>query len=75
MIEANFIKRYYDEKDAIKVLNPLQAAYYWAYGCIPLDIYSSRDYETNKPVIVYVFSRKATQETGVYDKWCNRSFE
>ena len=72
MIKTTFKIKYYDDKDAIRILNPKQSAFYWSNGVEPLDIYPSKNHETNEPVIVYIFSRSETQETGVYDEWCNK---
>lgn len=72
MIESSFKNKKYDSVDAIRILNGRQAAYYWANGCEPVDIYISKNFETGEPLIVYIFSRKMTKETGVYDSWCNR---
>ena len=58
----------YCASDAIRILDPFQAAAYWANGIEPLDIYSSRHHETNKPLVVFVFNRKDTKD--VFDKWC-----
>lgn len=58
----------YYASEAIRILDPNQAALYWANGIIPLDIYSSRDYKTNKALIVYVFRRCETKK--VFDLWC-----
>jgi hypothetical protein len=75
MVLSNFNAKRYKEKDAIRILNPKQAAFYWANGVEPLDIYSSRSFDTNEPVIVYIFSRCQTQDTGVYDQWCKRKVD
>lgn len=70
MIESNFRQKQYKVTDTICILNPLQAAFYWNNGVEPLDIYPSIDFKTEKPVVVYVFSKSQTQESGVYDTWC-----
>ena len=72
MIESNFRNKRYKEDDNIRILNPKQAAFYWDKGLEPLDIYPSTTFDTGEPVVVYVFSRSQTQETGVYDEWCTR---
>ena len=72
MIESNFRNTKYKDSDAIRILNQKQAAFYWGKGLEPLDIYPSKAFDTGEPVIVYVFSRSQTQETGVYDEWCTR---
>ena len=72
MIDSNFKNKQYENKDNIRILNPRQAAFYWKNGLEPLDIYPSIDFNSGEPVVVYVFSRSKTQETGVYDEWCKR---
>lgn len=72
MIESNFRNKQYKDKDTIRILNPKQAAFYWSKNIEPLDIYPSTSTETNEPVIVYVFSKSQTQESGAYSEWCSR---
>lgn len=61
-------KEYYVPSETVRIVNGLQAAAYLAHGAKILDIYSSRDFKTNKPIIVYLFGRKDTTE--LYDAWC-----
>ena len=61
-------KKEYAPKDCVRIVNQLQAATYMANGADLLDIYVSRDYKTNRPMMVYIFNRAAT--TTLYDKWC-----
>lgn len=68
-IKGKFSNKLYYANEAVRILDPMQAALYWANGIEPLDIYSSRDYKTNKALIVYVFKKDETKE--VFDKWCN----
>lgn len=72
MIESIFRNKQYKGKDTISILNQKQAAFYWSKKVEPLDIILSESFDTGEPVIVYVFSRSQTQETGVYDEWCKR---
>lgn len=72
MIESNFRNKQYKDSDTIRILNPKQAAFYWVKGIEPLDIYPGAAFDTGEPVVIYVFSRSQTQETGVYDEWCKR---
>lgn len=66
-VYSQCMKKYYCPADCIRIVNGLQAATYWINGCIPEDIYSSRDVRTNKPVIVYVFDRDKSKP--FYDLW------
>ena len=72
MIESNFRNKQYRENDAIRILNQKQAAFYWSKGIEPLDIYLSTAFNSGEPVVVYVFSRFQTKESGAYDEWCSR---
>ena len=53
-IKGKFSNKEYYAKDAIRILDPKQAALYWNNHVEPLDIYPSRDYKTNKALIVFV---------------------
>lgn len=72
IVLSNFNQKRYKVSDAIRIVNQKQAAFYWSKGIEPLDIYPSKDFKTNEPIIVYVFSRKESKESGAYDDWCNR---
>lgn len=37
---------------------------------MPVDIYISRDFKTNKPIVCFLFLRDETKD--VYDAWCKR---
>lgn len=67
-VKGKFSNKEYYASEAIRILDPSQAALYWANGVEPLDIYSSRSYKTNKALIVFVFRRDETKE--VFDLWC-----
>lgn len=70
MIQSDYKSKAYKISDAIRILNPKQAAFYWSNHVEPLDIYLSKNFTTNEPVIVYIFSRSQTVDSGVYDAWC-----
>lgn len=67
-VKGKYSGKEYYASEAVRILDPQQAAAYWANKIVPLDIYSSRNYETNKPIIVFVFNKAETKE--VFDKWC-----
>lgn len=58
----------YDPAEAIRIINSLQAASYMAHNAELLDVYPSVDYKTQRPLMVFIFNRKDTQE--LYDRWC-----
>lgn len=72
-IIGKFSNKEYLASEAIRILDPNQAALYWANGIEPLDIYSSRDYKTGKALIVYVFKRSETKI--VFDLWCKHELK
>ena len=61
----------YDEKDAIRIVNPKQAAFYWSKGLQPLSIYPSKDLNTSEPMLVFIFSRSKSKP--LFEEWCSRS--
>lgn len=72
-IKGKFSNKEYFANEAVRILNPTQAALYWCNNVEPLDIYPSRDIETQKALIVYVFRREETKE--VFDLWCKRELK
>lgn len=72
-IKGKFSNKEYLASEAIRILDPRQAALYWNNHVEPLDIYPSRDYKTNKALIVFVFKRDETKE--VFDLWCKHELE
>ena len=67
-VKGKYSGKLYYASDAIRILDPFQATLYWSNGIEPLDIYPSRHYATNKPLLVFVFNRAETKD--VFDKWC-----
>lgn len=67
-VKGKFSGKEYYASEAIRILDPAQAAAYWVNDVIPLDIYPSKNWETGKPILVFVFKRNETKE--VFDRWC-----
>lgn len=65
---------YGENVDAIRILNPRQAAFYWGNGLVPIDSYVGKD-RYGEFVVIYIFDRQATIDTGVYSEWCTRKQE
>ena len=57
-----------DTTSVLRIVNMQQLAAYMANGVELLDIYASRDFKTNKPILVGIVDRKASQKC--YDLWC-----
>lgn len=72
-IKSDTTGKIYSTEDVVRIVNQLQAATYMAHGAELLDVYSSRDYKTNRPTMVYIFNREAT--TPLYDAWCNHELD
>lgn len=67
-VKGKFSGKEYYASEAIRILDPAQAAAYWANDVEPLDIYPSKNFKTGAPIMVYVFRRNDTKE--VFDLWC-----
>lgn len=72
-IKSYYKNKQYNTNDTVRLLNQRQATYYWSKGIEPLDIYLSKNFETDEPIIVYVFSREQTKD--IYNDWCNREIK
>ena len=57
------------DKDIIKILNPLQSAFYVAHDVPILDVRLSTD-NIGRPILVYLFRRSQTKEC--FDLWCRK---
>lgn len=67
MLISSLTGKYYDEKDAIRIVNTKQAAFYWKNGIKPISIYPSEDLKTGENILVFVFSKSRTKE--LYKEW------
>ena len=68
MVKSNFTGKTYDPTKAVRIINMQQLAAYMANGVELLDFYASRDYKTNKPILVGIVDREASKNA--YDLWC-----
>lgn len=66
-------QKIYCPADAVRIVNYKQAAAYLVHGAELLDVYPSRDFTTDEPLIVYIFNRKETAE--LYDLWCKHELK
>lgn len=72
-IYSDLTKCEYSPSDVVRIVNPKQSAAYMAHGAKLLDVYSSRDFKTNEPIIVFIYNRIET--TDLYDKWCRHELK
>lgn len=68
MVKSNFTGKVYDSSKAIRILNANQAAAYIKHGITLLDLWLSKDINTGKPILVYIFDKEESKEA--YDLWC-----
>lgn len=70
-IHSQMTGKEYRPKDVVRLLNVYQATYYISRDILPVDIYSSADYKTGEPRLVFLFNRQESKD--VYDAWCRRN--
>lgn len=59
----------YCPSECIRLVNMKQLAAYMVYGVELQDIYASRDFKTNVPILVGIVKREDSKQA--YEKWCN----
>lgn len=70
VVTSEYRNKKYQTTGTVRLLNYKQAAFYWSCGVEPLDIYLSRDFKSNDPKIVFIFSREDTKD--LYEQWKRR---
>lgn len=60
-----------DPRKMVRILNIYQATYYISRGVMPEQLYSSSDFRTCEPRLVFLFDREQSRD--VYDAWCKRN--
>lgn len=73
MIKSNFTGKSYDPNKSCRIINMMQLAFYLDNEVELLDLYVSKDFKTNKPILVGVVDRTDSYEA--YQKWCNNKTE
>ena len=63
----------YPADDTLRIVNISQAMWYIKCRVELYDIYPSKDFKTDKDILVFVFSRKGSKDA--YDKWCKYETE
>lgn len=62
-------KDYYPTRCA-RIVNPQQVVFYWVNNVYPVDIYPSVDFNTGRPILVYIFEKEKTRD--LYEQWKDR---
>lgn len=69
MIKSNFTGKLYDPNKSARIINMQQLAAYMANGVELLDLYISRDYKTDRPILVGIVDKENSYES--YKLWCD----
>ena len=69
MVKSSFTGKSYDPSKCCRIVNMMQLAFYLDSGVELLDLYTSKDYKTNKPILVGVVDK--TDSYDAYNSWCN----
>lgn len=69
-ITSKITGKKYRVKDCVRILNIQQVAAYLDNDVELLDVYVSKDRNTDKKILVYIFNREESKEA--YDLWCKR---
>lgn len=57
----------FDVAKCVRVVNPSQMSFYLENDVIPEDIYITKNFKTNRDMVVMIFDRTATSE--LYKQW------
>lgn len=68
-IKSDTTGKTYYPSECIRLVNMKQLAAYMTYGVELMDIYPSRDFKTNAPILVGVVKREDSKTA--YQKWCS----
>ena len=73
IITSDVTGKSYCINEVVRILNIQQIIAYLKHGVELLDIYTSVDRETGKPLLVCLFNREASKKA--YDLWCKRELD
>ena len=68
-IKSNVTNKEYYANETVRILNVQQVIAYLNFGVELLDIYPSKDRNSDKQLLVYVFDKEKSKEA--YDLWCD----
>jgi len=73
MIKSQITGKTYDPNLTCRIINMQQLAAYMANGVELLDLYISRDYKTEKPILVGIVDKTNSYES--YKLWCDHKLD
>ena len=68
-IKSSLTGKTYDLSKVARLINIQQICTYLKSSILPVDIYTSLDLKTNKPILVFLFDKEETKE--IYERWKN----
>lgn len=72
-IKSNVTNKEYYANETVRILNVQQVIAYLNFGVELLDIYPSKDRNSDKQLLVYVFDKEKSKEA--YDLWCKHELK
>ena len=73
MVKSSVTGRMYDPNKSVRIINMQQLAAYMANGVTLLDIYISKDYKTERPILVGIVDKEESYES--YKLWCDHRLD
>ena len=73
MVKSKFTGKTYDPSKSARIINMQQLAAYMANGVELLDLYISRDYKTDRPILVGIVDKEDSFES--YKLWCEHKLD
>lgn len=69
MTKSETTGKIYDPNKTVRLVNIKQIVFYMNKGVEILDFYSSKDFKTNEPVLVFIVGKRDSYEA--YQEWMN----
>lgn len=73
MVKSSFTGKMYDPNKSVRIINMQQLAAYMANGVTLLDIYISKDYKTERPILVGIVDKEESYDS--YKLWCDHKLD
>ncbi len=68
-VKSDLTGKEYSPSKCVRIINIFQAMFYWNSGVKPVDIYTSIEFNTSRPVFVFIFDKNQTKS--LYTEWLN----
>lgn len=73
LVYSRIFNATYDTGKSVRVVNPSQMQFYLENDALPKDIYITKNFKTNRDMVVMVFDR--TETADLYKQWEDRRKE